>query len=174
MLSRTSTRPAKPQSNWRLRSAKIVRASTIQSKEKGLYFRQRWKWRAQGARAGMNSSTNPCPCKRGSKAELRRSEILALGKALRRLLRKGTSMARSPKFQNSTTRMRAGDSAEFVRGGRGGISGFTSLAMASNMRTRCHLVAVIRKEFARAAASKVLVVSWRCGCITAPPRGLPE
>ena len=52
-------RPEKAKSNRRFRSERIVRDSEIQSREKGLYFRNRLKWRAQGTRTGMNSSTSP-------------------------------------------------------------------------------------------------------------------
>ncbi len=152
-LSRTSIRPEKAQSNRRWRSASNVRASEIQSREKGLYFFKRLKCLAQGTRTGINSSTSPCPPRKEARSELTRREIRAEGKLRRRFLRKGTRIARSPKFQYSTTRMLEGGSAGFFRGGRGGIRGFRNRATDSKIRTSRHLPGVMGNNLARAEGS---------------------
>src|SRR6266478_7039557 len=152
-LSRTSIRPEKAQSNRRLRSASIVRASEIQSREKGLYFFNRLKCLAQGTRTGINSSTSRCPPRKEARAGLTRRAIRAEGKLRRRFLRKGTRIARSPKFQYSTTRMLEGGSAGFFRGGRGGIRSFRNRATDSKIRTSRHLPGVMGNNLARVEGS---------------------
>src|SRR5438093_4284096 len=133
-LSRTSMRPEKAKSNRRFRSERIVRDSEIQSREKGLYFRNRLKWRAQGTRTGMNSSTSPCPFRKEARAELTSREIRAVGKLCRRFLRKGTRMARSPKFQYSITRMVFGLACEPLEFSDGDTFSKKSRATASRAR----------------------------------------
>src|SRR5437879_179425 len=155
-LSRTSIRPEKAQSHRRLRNARMVRVKEIQSMEKGLYFRQRLKWRAQGTRMGMVSSTIPCPSRKEERLGLISKETRAVGKLRRRFFRKGTRMARSPRFQYSITRMLAGCSLGFSKGRSGGVSGLSNRINVSNVRMRRHLSGVIRSRVARATASKVL------------------
>src|SRR6266704_2623127 len=100
----------------------------------------------------MNSSTIPCPSKNEAKSSLTRREIRDTGKLRRRFLRKGTAIARSPKFQYSITRMLAGCTFQLSARGAGSICK-SNRRTASNTRTRHHLRGVIRKKLARAAAS---------------------
>jgi len=62
-------------------------------------------------------------------------------------------MARSPKFQYSTTRMLLGGSVGLSTGGSGGISGFRNRTRASKTQTSRHLRGVINSKLARASAS---------------------
>src|SRR5438128_11060786 len=161
-----SMRPEKAQSNRRSRSARTARVSEIQSREKGLYFRNRLKWRAQGKRTGMNASTSPCPFRKEARAELTSREIRAVGKLCRRFLRKGTRMARSPKFQYSITRMVFGLACEPLEFSDGDTFSKKSRATASRARTRHHLRGVIPRMLARATASRIIgsieLASRRC------------
>src|SRR4030088_597263 len=62
-------------------------------------------------------------------------------------------MARSPKFQYSTTRMLLGGSVGLSTGGNGVISGFRNRTRASKTQTSRHLRGVISSKLARASAS---------------------
>src|SRR5258706_5219861 len=103
-----SIRPEKTQSNRFFRRLETTRRNGNKCAENGLYFSQREKCWAQGTRIGMNSSTIPCPSRNEAKEAFTKREIRAPGKLRRRFRRKGTRIARSPRFQYSITRILLG------------------------------------------------------------------
>src|SRR6516162_8026253 len=152
-LSRTSMRPEKAQSNCLLRTARSVRANEVQRPEKRLYFFQREKCCAHGTRIGINSSTSPCPSKSLASPEFTSNVTRAVGSALRKFSKNGTRIARSPKFQYSTTKTLCGGDSGSLRVRGEGRSGSMVFKKSSNKRISRHFRGVILRKLARAAAS---------------------
>src|SRR6476619_8011445 len=102
----------------------------------------------------MNSSRSPWPSSKEAKAAFTNSEMRAAGYLGRRERRKGTRIARSPRFQYSITRMLRGGELADDGGGGDGDSGRIMFARNSKARTRRALRGVIFRKCARAMASR--------------------